>query len=441
MTPRWAPTTTLDTRHLHADTADSMALVTTSTGRCEGTDAPLFLAVGVMSRPANVGQRMAVRVTWGRATPDLILPCFLIGEQVKRTPRAPWDKRRPQEMAEPDGGPKGELSPNPSKDALAAEHAIHRDVLVLPGSVEIHQGGTSGLKTITWWRHVSAKMPNVVWVGKCDDDTLVNVPRLLARLPPIAQAPPRALFGTIKWGCYSDARNKWEPSWKTWGCGRTQFAKSQAPGEAANLSLTYEGPYELALGWFFAMPRRLAVLLANCKYANWFHERAAKATKEPFLRKEDDPLNGFWLYKCLKEAGEGPVQPLHSMRESEAHNMACISPHGLYRRPSNASIAVHFLKTVSAMRYVAAVLRWERIGEPRHTRACCARMVWPTERRRHPASACDSLLNDEERQAEAALDVEGGGSAVAAVGGKKRRGRRSEKKMRAAAAKAERAQK
>ena len=117
------------------------------------------------------------------------------------------------------------------------------------------------------------------------------------------------------------------------------------------------------------MPRRLAVLLANCKYANWFHERAAKATKEPFLRKEDDPLNGFWLYKCLKEAGEGPVQPLHSMRESEAHNMACISPHGLYRRPSNASIAVHFLKTVSAMRYVAAVLRWERIGEPRHTRA------------------------------------------------------------------------
>ena len=68
-----------------------MALVTTSTGRCEGTDAPLFLAVGVMSRPANVGQRMAVRVTWGRATPDLILPCFLIGEQVKRTPRAPWD--------------------------------------------------------------------------------------------------------------------------------------------------------------------------------------------------------------------------------------------------------------------------------------------------------------------------------------------------------------
>ena len=412
---------------------------------CDGTSAPLTLAVGVMSRPTNTGQREAVRVTWGRSHPDLILPCFLIGKQVKRTPRSPWDKRRAEEMAEADGGPKGELSANPSAVALAAEHTAHGDVLVLDNSAEIHAGGTSGLKTLTWWKHVALHMPNVVWVGKCDDDTLINVPRLLARLPPIESAPPRALFGTIKWGCYSDQRLKWEPSYKTWGCGRTQFAKSRAPGEAANLSLTYEGPYELALGWFFAMPRRLAVLLAGCKYANWFHDRALHAEREPFLRKEDDPLNGFWLYKCLREAGEGPVQPLHSMRESEAHNMACISPHGLYRRPSNSSIAVHFLKTVSAMRYVSSVLRWEQRGEPRHSRACCARMVWPTERRRQPPSACDSLLDEEERAAEAAIDADAdaanAGGRAGGRGGRRRRGRGArgrEAFMRAAAAKAER---
>ena len=413
-----------------------------SRAECDGTTAPLRLAVGVMSRPSNINQRVAVRVTWGRATPDLILPCFLVGKVVKRTPRSPWDKRRDEEKTEPDGGPKGELSLNPSLAELAAEHATHGDVLVLDGSAEIHQGGTSGLKTLTWWRHVTQKMPNAVWVGKCDDDTLVNVPRLLARLPPIespevAQRYPRALFGTIKWGCYSDARNKWEPSWKTWPCGRTQFAKSQAPGEAANLSLTYEGPYELALGWFFAMPRRLASLLATCKYASWFHERAYHATHEPFLRKEDDPLNGFWLYKCLKEAGEPPVQPLQSMHEAEAHNMACISPHGLYRRPNNKSIAVHFLKTVSAMRYVAAVLRWERAGEPRHSKGCCARMVWPTERRVHPASSCDSLLNDEEKAAETAIDA----LPPPARGGRRgRRGGRGRGRARRMAAKAERQQ-
>jgi hypothetical protein len=72
-------------------------------------------------------------------------------------------------------------------------------------------------------------------------------------------------------------------------------------GEPANLSHTYEGPYELALGWFFAMPRSLVAVLASCRYAASFHDRAVSATREPFLRKEDDPLNGFWLYKCLRE--------------------------------------------------------------------------------------------------------------------------------------------
>ena len=410
---------------------------------CDGTEASLWLAVGVMSSPSHAAQRVAVRSTWGRSHESLILPCFLVGKLVKRTPRAPWDKRHALELAEPDGGPKGELSPNPAAPALAAEHAQFGDVLVLEGSAEIHQGGTSGLKTLTWWWHVRDKLPNVQWVGKCDDDTLVNVPKLMMRLPPVAQAKPRALFGTIKWGCYSDQRLKWEPSWKLWKCGRTQFARSQAPGEAANLSLTYEGPYELALGWFFAMPRRMALLLANCRYARWFHERAVAATKEPFLRKEDDPLNGFWLYKCLKEAGEPPVQPLRSMGDGEAHNMACISPRGLYRRPSNSSVAVHFLKTVSAMRYVAAVLRWERAGESRHSRACCARMVWPTERRVHPPEACANLLSSDEMAAEAQLDATmpsppslGAGRR----GGRRGNGRRREGKVRAAAAKAEREQ-
>ena len=403
--------------------------------RCDGTTDQLRLAVGIMSRPTNEVQRIAVRDTWAGTAPASVLHCFLVGAVVKRTPRAPWDKRRAEEMAEADGGPKGEISANPYASALSDEHAKHGDVLVLPNSAEIHQGGTSGLKTLTWWRHVATRLPNAEWVGKCDDDTLINIPRLLVRLPPAAMAPERALFGTIKWGCYSDQRLKWEPSYRTWGCGRTAFARSQAPGERANLSLTYEGPYELALGWLFAIPMRLVLLLANCKYAGWFHERALHATAEPFLRKEDDPLNGFWLYKCLREVGKGPVQPLHAMGEREAHNMACISPRGLYRRPSNSSIAVHFLKTVSAMRYVAAVLRNAAQGADLHSRECCARMVWPTERFRHAAGVCEQLLTEEERRREAALDSAVKAQTGGEVGAKGRggRGRRARKKALAAA--------
>ena len=355
---------------------------------CDGTPRQLRLAVGVMSSPSHTEQRVAVRSSWGGESTQ-ILACFIVGAIVKRTPLSPWNPHRPAERALPDGGPKGELYPLVQAADLHAERARFGDVLMLNGSAEIHAGGTSGLKTLTWWRHASAQLPNAEWVGKCDDDTLVNVPRLLARLPPAASASPQALLGSIKWGCYSDARYKWEPSWQARGCGKTQFARSQAAGERANLSLSYEGPYQLALGWLFAMPAGLASLLASCRYAGAFHERAVHATREPFLRKEDDPLNGFWLYKCLREAGRPPVRPLRSFSEGEAHNMACISRKGLYRRPSNKSIAVHFLKTVSAMRYVKAALRWERRGEPRHSQECCSRMVWRTERGSHPPSVCD----------------------------------------------------
>ena len=133
--------------------------------RCDGTSEALRMAVGVMSRPPNVDQRVAVRKSWGRESPA-VLACFLVGAVVKRTPRSPWDKRRVAEMAEPDGGPRGELSPLPEADAIRKEHQQHGDVLMLPGSAEIHAGGTSGLKTLTWWRHVTAHMPNAEWIGK-----------------------------------------------------------------------------------------------------------------------------------------------------------------------------------------------------------------------------------------------------------------------------------
>jgi len=186
------------------------------------------------------------------------------------------------------------------------------------------------------------------------------------------------------------------------------------------------------------LPHRLVKILATCKYASWFHDRALHATAEPFLRKEDDPLNGFWLYKCLREAGEGPVEPLRTFSEAEAHNMACISNKGLYRRPSNSSIAVHFLKTVSAMRYVAAVLRSAAVGAPIHSRQCCTRMVWPTERFRHAPGVCNDVLSTQELALESAIDTELQAAPELAAGGKRggRNGRR--KRMKAMAAATER---
>jgi hypothetical protein len=106
--------------------------------RCDGTADPLRLAVGAMSRPGNAAHREGVRSSWASSSPS-VLVCFLVGAQVKRTPRAPWDPRHAAEAAAPDGGPRGELTPLPLAAEVRREHALHGDVLMLAGSTEIHQ--------------------------------------------------------------------------------------------------------------------------------------------------------------------------------------------------------------------------------------------------------------------------------------------------------------
>jgi len=282
--------------------------------------------------------------------------------------------------------------PLPLLSALYLERETHGDILLLNGSAEIDSGGTSGLKTLPWWQHAAYRLPGAAWVAKGDDDTLVHVPSLLAKLPD--PAPALALLGTIKWGCYSARRFKHERSNPGKQCGRSAFARSRHPGEPEGLEKTYEGPYAFAYGWFYAMPRSLGLRLATCSYAAAFHESALHATSEPFFRKEDDPMNGHWLHKCLAASNES-VQPLRSLAPQQAHNMACVSEHGLYRRPKNASIIVHFLKHPSALDYVSAVLRRERQGLARTAtdESCCTRMVWPKSPMAHrlAADACAGL--------------------------------------------------
>ena len=66
-------------------------------------------------------------------------------------------------------------------------------------------------------------------------------------------------------------------------------------------------------------------------------------------------MNGHWLHKCLNATGE-KVQPLPSLGPRLASNMACVSQSGLYRRPHNASVIVHFLKSPSSMDYALALV-------------------------------------------------------------------------------------
>ena len=204
---------------------------------------------------------------------------------------------------------------------------------------------------------------------------------------------------SCRWACYSAKRFKHERS--AWGapCGKSKFAMSRHEGEPENLSSTYEDPYAFAYGWFYALPRNLTVRLAECPYANGFHKDAIEATKEPFFRKEDDPMNGHWLHKCLATTGEA-VEPLPTLGPKVAHNMACISNRGLYRRPYNESVVIHFLKHPTSMDFVAGVLRnggsshFDSMPAARNQK-CCSRMVWPDSpaAQRTPPSVCDGIVS------------------------------------------------
>lgn len=89
-------------------------------------------------------------------------------------------------------------------------------------------------------------------------------------------------------------------------------------------------------------------------------------------------MNGHWLHKCLNATGE-KVQPLPSLGPRYAANMACVSQSGLYRRPHNASVIVHFLKSAASMDYGASVMRRLRRGAGllATDKECCTLRVWP----------------------------------------------------------------
>ena len=126
--------------------------------RCQGTTEELQLAVGVMSRPAHPEQRAAVRRAWGHSDRS-VLACFVVGIMSKRTPVNPWaPERKKQADAKHAVPPRGQLSMLQELPALRREAKAAGDLLLLNDSAEIDSGGTSGLKTLPWWRHARVSL-------------------------------------------------------------------------------------------------------------------------------------------------------------------------------------------------------------------------------------------------------------------------------------------
>lgn len=106
--------------------------------------------------------------------------------------------------------------------------------------------------------------------------------------------------------------------------------------------------------------------------------RAAGAVRLSDGRQGEDVALGFWLSAPVLRATAGAPPNVTYVRVNDrASNMACLSTSGLYQRPQNDSVAIHFLKRPSAMQYV-----WRLLHDRQpHESKACARAVWGSKRR------------------------------------------------------------
>lgn len=142
------------------------------------------LAVGVMTAPSNVGRRRRMR-----AARDVMLArggdlCAVALTFVVGAP---------------------ELLTHGERQIVLAENRRYGDLVMLPahdgisGSDVTHGGRAVAEKALAWFVHAANKT-NADFVAKIDDDTLVNLPRLVGELRGLASHTPRpgyAYYGVL----------------------------------------------------------------------------------------------------------------------------------------------------------------------------------------------------------------------------------------------------
>ena len=99
----------------------------------------------------------------------------------------------------------------------------------------------------------------------------------------------------------------------------------------------------------------------------------AAAAAPAAAREPEDVALGFWLSEpVLRATADAPRNVTYVRINDRCSNVGCTAAHGLYQRPQNDSVAIHYLKGASSMKYV-----WSLLGEgAQHGVGECYRAVW-----------------------------------------------------------------
>ncbi len=211
-------------------------LMTERAARTRARPSPL-LAIGILSAPEFVQRRMAVRASWLRwpeVTEGQVAARFAV-----RCLGAPvW-----------------------LEQVLQAETSRYADVACL--AVQHNETRVRGpvLMLAAWLAYAPRAFPSAQFIGKCDDDSYLHIPRLL-RLLRAVRGPPLVYLGKMAWF-------HWLPGiFEHVGFGYERSLANNAGKHCRNASSsvarrfgTCEGPFPFAAGYLIVVSSLLAATL------------------------------------------------------------------------------------------------------------------------------------------------------------------------------------
>lgn len=307
-----------------------------------------LLVMGVPSAPSAKGlaRRMAIRDTWMGSLPSAAGACFIVSNASRID-----DGHRADVM--------GVDAPETS-DLIRSSPRYMRDA-------RRRGRGMPTFKQYAFFVAAAQRWPNVRFVAKIDDDTLVRVPHLLDILAPLR---PTAFVGAIHWsGTIPRAADAgvlmdrcafgWSASAALQNFGHSWGRERACYQRGGVLPL----PYGAGAGYVFgnAVLRELA---DDLRVRSWVEAAAGESRERMQWQKNEDLTTGYWLSQMslkIDYVNLGSAMHDHSCGPTRKQRTM-----GLYRPASNSSVLVHGLKCPETMRYAWKIAR----GQVYHSEDC-----------------------------------------------------------------------
>ena len=200
----------------------------------------LLLVLGVISNPRTPHTREWIRKSYFTSAADAanagtVLLRFVVGKRGLNTD----DERK-----------------------LQAEHAAHSDLEYIDASDFAVRGGIFSCidKLFAWFPHAAGRWPNARFYAKADDDSYVDVPRLLGMLRPLSSTP-NAYLGYVQYD--SLITDEWKHC--GWSAGPVGAAHAFTHG-CPHDSNRAVGPFPFVVGALTVLGGDLAQWMRGSEY-------------------------------------------------------------------------------------------------------------------------------------------------------------------------------